>query len=402
MAAGANAVIKILEITFHLIAASEETADLLNTTISVDRNLSHARSLYRSVLPNSPSPQNHANHQERLTSSLTPSDQTWIERTLLSTEETVRDIAKILEPSRVSTYPGASSVYGGDRGGTTMKKGRLGLMERALWVFKDSAKVTQKFRRLEIEHQGLMNIISLLYSKGASASSSTNTNRGGTGDRSGFGGAWPQQPPPPAYDDELEDLFSLRDLRRTKSSSHFRNGSASTVASPTDSSMRDAFSPLTPATTASTCSENHLSISPHQYRNDTFKKAWQPPIIAISHEPGARPTKSDYLLLEGSNFPTNISQPVDPFNESSIWSDSIWDTKSTQLKPCELGIITEREVSSQLESPPPLVCEHERAAAGLCVGMNVITDLKKTESTARRRMRSAWIDDHDNDIHSTY
>lgn len=118
--AGITTVIKIFEVTYQLKAVGEQTTDLLDTTQHVELNIREARRLRRLK-----------------DSLLNAGERTWMDKVIEDTEKAVRTVAQLIEPSRV---------------GMQTKQG-IDLGHRAVWVFRESPKVRDKFARLSVCHQ---------------------------------------------------------------------------------------------------------------------------------------------------------------------------------------------------------------------------------------------------------
>ena len=181
--AGLNTTIRLFEVSHQLQAVDEQARDLLITTQHIDRNINEARRLSRLKA-------NFLSHHEK----------TWIDGTVLDTENALREIATLIEPARV------------DR--TT--KDSINLRHRLLWVFRESPKVQHKHQKLLVCHQSLMTVIHCLHGK----------NEGGGTSRVDIVATMHQQSPPP-YHPDMALLFEWRKSRRRQSNTETRSSSES-------------------------------------------------------------------------------------------------------------------------------------------------------------------------------
>ncbi|KAI9870377.1 MAG: hypothetical protein M1830_004319 [Pleopsidium flavum] len=167
--AGITTVIKVFEVTYQLKAVGEQTADLLDTTQHVELNIREARRLRRL--------------KDKL---LNTGERTWMDKVIEDTENAVRAVAQLIEPSRV---------------GMQTKQG-IDLGHRAVWVFRDSPKVRDKFARLAVCHQTLNTVVTCLYSRDIIVVAPVAEVRG--------------KDPPPPYDPQMDELFSWRRNNRRR------------------------------------------------------------------------------------------------------------------------------------------------------------------------------------------
>ena len=201
---GITTVIKVFEVTYQLKAVGEQTADLLDTTQHVDLNIREARRLRRL--------------KDNL---LNAGERAWMDKVVDDTEKAVRAVAQLIEPSRVDMQT----------------ERRIELTTKAVWVFRDSPKVRDKFARLSVCHQSLNTVIACLYSRDVVVVAPVMDGDG--------------KDSPHPYDPLVGELFSWRrnNRRRKKDSVTSRTDSVFdlTVASP-------ASSMTSPETSAATCS----------------------------------------------------------------------------------------------------------------------------------------------------
>jgi hypothetical protein len=166
--AGISVVIKIFEFSYALQAANDQIADLLSTTLHVSRNVSEARRLRRL--------------KENL---LDVAERAWIDAVIVDNESALREIAILIEPSRVDM---------------TTKK-RIDLKHRATWVFRDGPKVRDKHSRLNIAHQTLGTVLAALYNRDSMLLKPSTVH------------ASKDQPPPPyewPHRRRLKEIYSLK------------------------------------------------------------------------------------------------------------------------------------------------------------------------------------------------
>lgn len=185
-------IIKIFEVTYQLKAVGEQTADLLDTTQHVALNIREARRLRRlkdSLL----------NAGERL----------WMDKVIEDTEHTVRAVAQLIEPSRVDMQT----------------EQRIAFATKAVWVFRDSPKVRDKFARLSVCHQSLNTVVACLYSRDVVVVAPVMEGE--------------RKDPPAPYDPLVGELFSWRrnNRRRKKDVASSKTDSVLdlTLVSPTSS-----------------------------------------------------------------------------------------------------------------------------------------------------------------------
>jgi len=189
--AGITTVIKIFEVTYQLKAVGEQTTDLLDTTQHVELNIREARRLRRLK-----------------DSLLNAGERTWMDKVIEDTEKAVRTVAQLIEPSRV---------------GMQTKQG-IDLGHRAVWVFRESPKVRDKFARLSVCHQTLNTVVACLYSRDVIVVAPVAEDK--------------VKDPPPPYDPRMDELFDWRrnNRRRKKDVDDFSKTNlafAFTVAAPT-------------------------------------------------------------------------------------------------------------------------------------------------------------------------
>lgn len=199
---GITTFIKIFEVTYQLKAVCEQTADLLDTTQHVQLNIREARRLRRLK-----------------DSLLNAGERAWMDRVIEDTENAVRAVAQLIEPSRVGMQT----------------EQRIQFATKAVWVFRDSPKVRDKFARLSVCHQSLNTVVACLYSRDVVVVAPI--LEGG------------KKEPPPPYDPQVGELFSWRqnNRRRKKGSASSKTDSvvSLTLTSPTSSMASPEISAIT-------------------------------------------------------------------------------------------------------------------------------------------------------------
>lgn len=213
--AGISTVIKIAEVTYQLRAVGEQTTDLLRTTLHVDSNIREARRLLR------------LKH-----SLLTAGERTWMDGVVTDTEDAVKAIAALIEPSRVDMVQ--DTGRDDSKNGEVAGKGKISMLNKAIWVFRDSPKVRDKFARLSLCHHSLGTVLACLYSRdvvvvGPVLEQTTSWGQAAEGKVG--------DDPPPPYDAELAELFDWRrNTRRRKT-----GGPSPTDALPTSPPAQNAL-----------------------------------------------------------------------------------------------------------------------------------------------------------------
>lgn len=199
---GITTFIKIFEVTYQLKAVGEQTADLLDTTQHVQLNIREARRLRRLK-----------------DSLLNAGERTWMDRVIEDTENAVRAVAQLIEPSRVGMQT----------------EQRIEFLTKAVWVFRDSPKVRDKFARLSVCHQSLNTVVACLYSRDVVVVAPVMEPE--------------KKEPPPPYDPQVGELFSWRqnNRRRKKDSASSKSDSvlSLTLSSPTSSIASPEMSSVT-------------------------------------------------------------------------------------------------------------------------------------------------------------
>lgn len=131
--------LRISAVAYELKAVGENARDLLDSTKLVSNNLQTARTLRR---------------QKSI--HFDTNEKKWIDSVLASTDKTLSNVAALIEPARVDMQT---------------KFGGIGLVNRGLFVFRDSPKVQTHLARLSIASGSLNAVLNILCDReGRSAS----------------------------------------------------------------------------------------------------------------------------------------------------------------------------------------------------------------------------------------
>ena len=125
-----TATLRISQVVYELKAVGEQTRDLLDSTNHVEASLEVVRTLRR-----------------QKSSHLDPTEKRWIDDVLINTEKTLGNVATLIEPARVDMQT---------------KFGRVGFVNRGLFVFRDSPKVGTNLSRLNLAGQSLNTAMNIL------------------------------------------------------------------------------------------------------------------------------------------------------------------------------------------------------------------------------------------------
>ncbi|KAI9738418.1 MAG: hypothetical protein M1834_008921 [Cirrosporium novae-zelandiae] len=219
-----NVTIKLFEITFALKAASEQTADLISTTGTIEHQIHEALRL-RSLK----------------TTILTEDECKWIDFVISDTTAAVRNIMRVIEPARVDMQ--------------TMNGG-MSIRNRALWVFRDSDIIADKHRRLGICANSLGTVINTLYIKQGSI----------VGDAAIRGEMWG---PPPVYQEN--ELLTWKRSAKKKSKNDLTNGRRGVQGRTCieEEAISSATSLMSPSISTATAGEPPLMIAVRSKSMDT-------------------------------------------------------------------------------------------------------------------------------------
>jgi hypothetical protein len=355
IAAGTNAIFKILEFTYQLRTADERTADLLNMTVTASNNITHARRLL--------------GQRESAFSSFSLD---YMRGAIASAEADVHEVAKLIEHSRVS------------RTGT----GSMSITSRVLWVFRDGEKVQEKYRRLTISHQTLMTVLGIIYGQNPAVAAPDVVAPKAKLD------------PPPPYDPDINDLFRYRTLRRCRSSATLSpvstvpsfsgsEGNYSTLVSPATAISSTASSAASPALGSATPSlsfpppSTHHSLAPDYFSRraapsshlpDGSVPYCPPPVPKTTAVPSELDGVVHGLRVAHEPESNSDSRPVDGLPAPNPWADGKSEVgvgtggsyRPTERYQLDMG-------SQNLDEP----------------------NTESVERARSRRMRTSWLNRHD-------
>jgi hypothetical protein len=128
-----NGLFKIGQTVYAMIAVTEQAHDLLDSACHVTASVETVRSLRR-----------------QKSGLLQTEEKKWVDRVINDTEKTLNNVASLVEPARVDMQTNS---------------GKIGLINRALFVFRDSPKVATNFARLTLTSQSLNTALTLLSSR---------------------------------------------------------------------------------------------------------------------------------------------------------------------------------------------------------------------------------------------
>jgi hypothetical protein len=131
-----NATIRISQVVYELGAVGEQTRDLLDTTDHITTSLQAVRTLRR-----------------QKSSHLDANEKRWIDDVVKNTEKTLGNVAILIEPARADMQTNF---------------GKVGLVNRGLFVLRDSPKVGTNLGRLGIASQSLNTVMGILCAREAS------------------------------------------------------------------------------------------------------------------------------------------------------------------------------------------------------------------------------------------
>jgi hypothetical protein len=128
-----NALFKSGQTVYAMIAVTEQARDLLDSACHVTASVDTVRLLRR-----------------QKSGLLQSEEKRWVDRVINDTEKTLINVASLVEPARVDMQT---------------NDGKIGLINRALFVFRDSPKVATNFARLTLTSQSLNTALTLLSSR---------------------------------------------------------------------------------------------------------------------------------------------------------------------------------------------------------------------------------------------
>ncbi|CAD0051154.1 unnamed protein product [Aureobasidium pullulans] len=131
----ANISLRLFQVIYEFKAVGQQTRDLLDSTKHVSSTLESARTM----------------RQEK-SAFLSTDERKWIDSIIIDTKRCLESVAALVEPARVDLQT---------------KSGRVGFVNRSLFVFRDSPKVATNLARLNLAHQSLNAAMGVLCSKGS-------------------------------------------------------------------------------------------------------------------------------------------------------------------------------------------------------------------------------------------
>jgi hypothetical protein len=128
-----NGIFRIGQTVYAMIAVTEQAHDLLDSACHVTASVETVRSLRR-----------------QKSGLLGAEEKKWVDRVINDTEKTLNNVASLVEPARVDMQT---------------NDGKIGLVNRALFVFRDSPKIATNFARLTLTSQSLNTALTMLSSR---------------------------------------------------------------------------------------------------------------------------------------------------------------------------------------------------------------------------------------------
>jgi hypothetical protein len=128
-----NGIFRIGQTVYAMIAVTEQAHDLLDSACHVTASVETVRSLRR-----------------QKSGLLGADEKKWVDRVINDTEKTLNNVASLVEPARVDMQT---------------NDGKIGLVNRALFVFRDSPKIATNFARLTLTSQSLNTALTMLSSR---------------------------------------------------------------------------------------------------------------------------------------------------------------------------------------------------------------------------------------------
>lgn len=130
----ANISLRLFQVIYEFKAVGQQTRDLLDSTKHVSSTLESARTM-----------------RQQKSAFLSSDERSWIDSIIVDTKRCLESVAALVEPARVDLQT---------------KSGRVGFVNRSLFVFRDSPKVATNLARLNLAHQSLNAAMGVLCSKG--------------------------------------------------------------------------------------------------------------------------------------------------------------------------------------------------------------------------------------------
>jgi hypothetical protein len=130
----ANISLRLFQVIYEFKAVGQQTRDLLDSTKHVTSTLESAQTM-----------------RQQKSAFLSADERRWIDSIIVDTKRCLESVAALVEPARVDIQT---------------KAGRVGFLNRSLFVFRDSPKVATNLARLNLAHQSLNAAMGVLCSKG--------------------------------------------------------------------------------------------------------------------------------------------------------------------------------------------------------------------------------------------
>jgi hypothetical protein len=190
VSAALNVTIRISQAIYELKAVDQQARDLLETTGHVEHNLGPVKTLRRQKSM-------HMSHTEMI----------WIDGVITNAENTVQNVAALIEPARVDMQT---------------KFGKVGFRNKVAFVLRDSPRVVTNLSRLSIANQSLNTAMGILSNRGgihqvidgpgSPYAGGSPRNQGTESDKHNHGSLTDSivssnvdNKPPPSYDDTIND-----------------------------------------------------------------------------------------------------------------------------------------------------------------------------------------------------
>ncbi|KAI4759251.1 hypothetical protein E4T52_10442 [Aureobasidium sp. EXF-3400] len=184
---GLTSLFKIGRTVYELVAVTEQTHNLLDSANHVSSSVETVRSLRR-----------------QKSGLLQAEEKKWMDRVISDTEKTLNSVASLVEPARVDIQTNF---------------GKIGLVNRALFVFRDSPKVATNLTRLTLTSQSLNTALTMLSSRESTHPKATRACQDSGSSPSGTGiQSQEATKPPPSYQES--EYLNRKRLSRSNPSSN--------------------------------------------------------------------------------------------------------------------------------------------------------------------------------------
>lgn len=128
-----NVSFRLFQVIYEFKAVGQQTQDLLDSTKHVASTLESAQAM-----------------RQQKSAFLSTEERNWIDNILSDANRCLEAVGALVEPARVDLQT---------------KSGHVGLLNRGLFVFRDSPKVATNLARLNLTHQSLNTVIGVLCSR---------------------------------------------------------------------------------------------------------------------------------------------------------------------------------------------------------------------------------------------